>query len=136
MLFRSGLSFQDLIKQSASIPGLSPTNVLYGVMTDPAPTVTRVGISWHPIHELSLNSDWDDVFSTTSYYTGYDLLSHFRFGSALTLAGILQLRGGFADNNLCGGAGVLFGFFGLDYSFAVDPLSQSYDHYGQLKIAF
>ncbi len=131
-----GLSFQDLIKQSASIPNLSSSNVLYGVMTDPAPIVTRMGISWHPIHELSLNSDWDDVFSTTSYYSGYDLFSHFRFGSALTLAGILQLRGGFSDNNLNGGLGLMFGFIGLDYSFAVDQLSQSYNHYGLLKIVF
>jgi len=132
-----GLSFIDLIKASATIPNASVAgDILYGVITDPAPTVTKVGISWHPIHELSLNSDIDDVFSTTSYYTGLDFFSHMKFGAALTLAGIFQLRGGFSDNNFDGGAGVQLGFIGLDYSYAMDDLSYSYNHYGQLKIVF
>ena len=132
-----GLSFIDLIKASATIPNASVAgDILYGVITDPAPTVTKLGISWHPVHELSLNSDIDDVFSTTSYYTGLDFFSHFKFGAALSLAGILQLRGGFSDNNFDGGLGVQLGFFGLDYSYAMDDLSFSYNHYAQLKFIF
>jgi len=52
------------------------------------------------------------------------------------LAGILQLRGGFSDNNFDGGLGVQLGFFGLDYSYAMDDLSFSYNHYAQLKFIF
>jgi hypothetical protein len=126
-----------LIAASATIPNASvPGDILYGVVTDPAPTVTRLGLSWHPIHELSLNSDVDDVFSTTSYYTGLDVLSHFKFGAALSLASIFQLRGGFSDGNFDGGAGIQLGFIGLDYSYAMDNLSYSYNHYAQLKIVF
>jgi len=132
-----GLSFEDLIKQSATIPNASIAgDILYGIITDPAPTVTRIGLSWHPIHEISLNSDIDDVFSTTSYYTGYDYFSHFKFGAALTLAGILQLRGGYSDYNFSGGVGIQLGFIGLDYSYAMDDLSYTYNHYAQLKIVF
>jgi hypothetical protein len=132
-----GLSFQDLIKSLATIPNASVSDdVLYGVITDPAPTVTRIGLSWRPIHELSLNSDMDDVFSTTSYYTGLDIWSHFKFGAALSLVSIFQLRGGFSDGNFDGGAGIQLGFIGLDYSYAMDDLSYSYNHYAQLKIVF
>ncbi len=130
-----GLSFEDLLKASATIPNAAvTTDILYNVITDPAPTVTRIGLSWRPIHEFILNSDIDDVFSTTSYYTGLDLFSHFKFGTALTLAGIFQLRGGFAENNFSGGLGIQLGFLGLDYSYAVDELSDVYNHYGQLKL--
>jgi hypothetical protein len=132
----AGLSFQDFIKASLNKPIFSPGSAMEGMLSDSAPLVTRLGVSWHPIHEVSLNADVDDLFSTTSYYTNYDLFSHFRFGSALTLAGILQLRGGFANNNLAGGAGVMFGFLGVDYSYAMDDLSQSYNHYAQLRLAF
>jgi len=132
-----GLSFQDLIKSSATIPNASVSgDILYGVITDPAPTVTRVGLSWHPIHEISLNGDFDDVFTTTSYYSGLDFLSHGKVGAAITLAGILQLRGGFADGNFSGGAGIQLGFVGFDYSYAFDDLSYSYNHYGQFKLVF
>ncbi|HTA75905.1 MAG TPA: hypothetical protein VK791_01970 [bacterium] len=132
-----GLSFEDLLKSSATIPNSSvPGDVLYQVITDPAPTVTRIGVSWHPLHEFVLNGDMDDVFSTTSYYTGLDLFSHLKFGAALTLAGILQLRGGFGENNLSGGAGIQLGFVGLDYSYAMDELSYTYNHYAQFKLVF
>jgi len=132
-----GLSFEDLIKSSATIPNASVSgDILYSVITDPAPTVTRIGLSWHPIHEFVFNTDVDDVFSTTSYYTGYDILSHFKFGGALTLAAILQLRGGFEDDNFDGGFGIQLGFFGLDYSYAIDNLTYSYNHYAQVKLVF
>lgn len=132
-----GISFQDLISSSATIPNAAvPGDILYGVTTDPAPTVTNIGLSWHPIPQFVLNGDVDDFFSTTSYYTGEDFFSHFKFGSALTLANFLQLRGGFSDNHFVGGAGLQLGFFGLDYSYAMEDLTDAYNHYVQIKMIF
>jgi hypothetical protein len=132
-----GISFQDLIKQSATIPNtLTVGDIMYGVVTDPAPTVTNIGLSWHPIHEFVVNADLDDVFSTTSYYYGQDLFSHFKMGSSLTLAGILQLRGGLEYSNFVGGLGIQLGFLGLDYSYGIDPVTEAYNHYAQIKLVF
>lgn len=132
-----GISFQDLIKQSATIPNsLTMGDIMYGVVTDPAPTVTNIGLSWHPINEFVLNADLDDVFSTTSLYYGQDLFAHFKMGGSLNLAGILFLRGGLDVGNFVGGAGIQLGFLGLDYSYGIDPVTESYNHYGQLKLVF
>jgi len=133
-----GLSFTDLLApRTTTVPNATvSTDILYGVITDPAPTVTSVGISWHPIHEISLNGDLDDLFSTTSLYSGSDLLTHVKLGASLNLAGIIQLRGGFSDNNFAYGAGLQLGFIGVDGSYTMDQLSQTYNYYGQLKIVF
>jgi len=131
-----GLSFEDLIKASDTVPVTDATNPLYGFTTDSAPTVTRFGASWRPFKELSVNGDVDDLFSSTSYYTGSDFFSHIKIGSALTLAGILQLRGGFGDSNIAFGAGLSFLFLGLDYSYAADEVSHAVNHYGQFKMFF
>jgi hypothetical protein len=112
-----GISFQDLIKQSATSSNtLTMGDIMYGVITDPAPTVTNIGLSWHPIHEFVVNADLDDVFSTTSLYYNQDIFSHFKLGSSLDLAGIIRLRGGLDTGNFVGGFGLQLGFLGLDYS--------------------
>ncbi len=132
-----GISFQDLIKQSATISNtLTLGDIMYGATTDPAPTVTNIGLSWHPIHEFVVNADLDDVFSTTSLYYSQDIFSHFKLGSSLELAGILRFRGGLDTGNFVGGIGVQLGFLGLDYSYGIDPVTESYNHYGQLKLVF
>ena len=126
-----GLSAQDILHSSATI-NTQPGDPLYGIVTDPAPTVVAVGGSWHPIHGLSLNADLDDLFSNTSTYQGLDYFSHVKLGAAYNVLGFMQVRGGFSNNNLSAGVGVPF--LGLDYAFAVDDLSQSYNHYLQFKV--
>jgi hypothetical protein len=138
-----GISFQDLVK---TIDTLHLTDVGTGapitVVTDPAPTVTNIGLSWHPIPEFVLNADCEDLFSTTSLYPGmnfgpgYDFFGHMNFGGALTLAGILQLRGGFEYNNFVGGAGVQLGFLEFQGSYGIDPLTDAYNYYGQFQLLF
>jgi hypothetical protein len=132
-----GISFQDLIKQSATSSNTSTLgDIMYGVITDPAPTVTNLGLSWHPIHEFVVNADLDDVFSSTSLYYNQDIFSHFKLGSSVELAGIIRLRGGLDTGNFVGGVGLQLGFLGLDYSYGIDPVTEAYNHYGQLKLVF
>jgi hypothetical protein len=83
-----------------------------------------------------VNADLDDVFSTTSLYYNQDIFSHFKLGSSLELAGILRFRGGLDTGNFVGGVGLQLGFLGLDYSYGIDPVTEAYNHYGQLKLVF
>jgi hypothetical protein len=128
-----GLSAQDLLHSSAKI-NTQPGDPLYGVITDPAPTVVRFGASWHPIRVFVVEGDVDDLFSGSSFYQGLDITSHLKLGMAYDLAGLLELRGGISDSNLSAGVGIPF--LGINYAYAMDDLSQSYNHYIQLSAAF
>ena len=128
-----GASAQDLLHSSATIH-TQPGDPLYGIITDPAPTVIALGASWHPINPLILNADLDDLFSAASYYEGMSITSHAKLGAAFNVLGFLQLRGGVSNSNLSGGFGVPF--LGLDYAYAVDDLTQSYNHYLNFKVVF
>ena len=127
-----GASVEDLIHSTGNI-NAAATDPLYGIVTDSAPTVIRIGASWHPLHQVSLNADMDDLLSNSSTYQGLDLFSHAKIGASYNL-GILQLRGGFSNGNLAGGFGIAF--LGLDYAYAVDDLTQSYNHYISFKATF
>jgi hypothetical protein len=128
-----GASAQDLLHSSATIHTL-PGDPLYGIITDPAPTVITLGASWNPINPLILNADIDDLFSATSYYEGLDIASHAKLGAAFNVLGFLQLRGGVSNSNFGCGFGVPF--LGLDYAYAVDDLTQSYNHYLNFQVVF
>ncbi len=121
-----GASAEDLLHTSATIT-TQPGDPLYGIITDPAPTVIALGASWHPLDPIILNADLDDLFSATSYYEGMDIFSHTKLGAAFNLLGFLQLRGGVSNSNLSFGFGVPF--MGLNYAYAEDDLTQSYNHY-------
>jgi hypothetical protein len=127
-----GASATDLLHSTATL-NTSPGDPLYGLVTDSAPTVVRVGASCKVISELTVNADYDDLFSNTSYFQGLDAFSHVDFGFNYNLWGILQLRGGFTNDNFCGGLGLPLG---IQYAFAVDNLTQSYNHYLQFDVAF
>ncbi len=128
-----GASAEDLLHSSATI-ATQPGDPLYGIITDPAPTVITLGASWHPLSPLVLNADLDDLFSSTSYYEGMSIAAHAKLGAALNVLGFLQLRGGVSNSNLSGGFGVPF--LGLDYAYAVDDLTQSYNHYLNFGVTF
>jgi hypothetical protein len=131
-----GLAATDILHSSGTInthPG-DPLNPAGGsVVIDPAPTVVRAGFSWKATRDLTVNGDADDLFNQTSYYEGLGYLSHVDFGFNYNLGGILQLRGGVTNSNLCGGLGLPLG---IQYAFAVDNLTQSYNHYLQFDLAF
>ncbi len=127
-----GASATDLLHSTATL-NTSPGDPLYGMVTDPAPTDVRIGASYKPIRELTVNADIDDLLGDTSYYEGLDAFSHVDFGFNYNLWGILQLRGGVTNDNLCGGLGLPLG---IQYAFAVDTLTQSYNHYLQFDVAF
>lgn len=127
-----GASATDLLHSTATL-NTNPGDPLYGMVTDPAPTVVRVGASCKVLKELTVNADIDDLFGNTSYYDGLDAFSHVDLGFNYDLLGILQLRGGITNDNLCGGVGLPLG---IQYAFAVDNLTQSYNHYLQFDVAF
>jgi len=127
-----GVAATDILHNTATLD-TSSNDPLYGVITDPAPTVIRVGASYKPIRQLTLNCDVDDLFSNTSYFQGLGFGSHMDFGFNYDLWNILQLRGGLTNGNLCGGLGLPLG---IQYAFAVDNLTQSYNHYLQFDVAF
>lgn len=126
-----GISALDLLHSTATI-NAPVGDPLYGIVTDPAPTVVTAGVSWHPIHALSLNADMDDIFSNTSTYEGLAYTAHLKLGAAYNVLGFLQVRGGFSNNNLSAGLGIPF--LGIDYAYAVDDLTQDYTHYLQFKV--
>ncbi len=121
-----GASALDLLHSSATI-NTSPGDPLYGIVTDPAPTVIALGASWHLCRQLTLNADLDDLFSSTSYYQGMDITSHAKLGASYNLLGVFILRGGVSNSDLSGGLGIPI--LGLDYAYAKDDLTQSYNHY-------
>ncbi len=127
-----GVAATDLLHSSGVLntnPG-DPLNQNGGPVTiDPAPTVIRTGVCWRVNRDLTLDADVNDLFNSTSYYVGLGFLDHVDFGFNYNLWGILQLRGGVTNGNLCGGLGLPLG---IQYAFAVDNLSQSYNHYLQL----
>lgn len=131
-----GLAATDILHSSGSIntqPG-DPLNPAGGaVVIDPAPTVVRAGASWKVTRDFTVNGDADDLFNQTSYYEGLGYLAHLDFGFNYNLGGILQLRGGVTNSNLCGGLGLPLG---IQYAFAVDNLTQTYNHYLQFDLAF
>lgn len=127
-----GVSATDLLHSTATL-NTQPNDPLYGLVTDSAPTVVRIGASCKVIKALTVNADYDDLFSNTSYYQGLDAFSHFDFGFNYDLGGIVQLRGGLTNDNLCGGVGLPLG---IQYAFSVDNLTQSYNHYLQFDVAF
>jgi|GEM_PF-2001461 len=131
-----GIAATDFLHSSGTIqthPG-DPLNPAGGtVVIDPAPTVVRAGASWKVMRDLTVNGDVDDLFNDTSYYEGLGYLSHLDFGFNYNFLGILQLRGGITNGNLCGGLGLPLG---IQYAFAVDNLTQSYNHYLQFDLAF
>ena len=127
-----GLSAQDLVHSTGGYLNTQKPDPLYQVNIDPAPTVVDFGASWHPIHFLSINADMDDLLSDTSTYQGLSFLSHFDLGVGYNILGFLQVRGGFTNNNLSAGVGIPF--LGLNYAYAVDNLTQSYDHYLQFQL--
>ena len=130
-----GLSVLDLFHSSATVEG--PTGSLVNnFLTDPAPTMVSLSASWHPLPALRVNGEVDDLFSSSSLYLGNDDASKIKLGADYTLGGILNLRTGFGDQNFSLGAGLLLGFFGLDYSYGIDDLSQSYNHYAQMRVVF
>ncbi len=96
--------------------------------------MVTLGASWRPFRELTLNADLDDLFSNTALYEGMDITSHGKLGAAFNLVGLLQLRGGLSNSNLSGGLGIPF--LGLNYAYAVDDLTQSYNHYLSFTAAF
>lgn len=127
-----GASATDLLHNTASLD-TNTGDPLYGVVTDPAPTDIRVGASFKPIRELTLNCDLDDLLNNTTYYQGLNYLYHVDFGFNYNLIYLLQLRGGVTNGNLCGGIGFLQF---LQYAYAVNSLTQSYNHYLQFDLAF
>jgi hypothetical protein len=127
-----GACATDLLHSTATLKTQS-NDPLYGLVTDSAPTVVRVGASYKPLKELTVNADIDDLLGNTSYYQGLDAFSHVDFGFNYNLGGILQLRGGITNDNLCCGVGLPLG---IQYAFAVDNLTQSYNHYLQFDVAF
>jgi hypothetical protein len=131
-----GIAATDILHSSGAIqthPG-DPLNSTGGTaVIDPAPTVVQAGASWKVVRDLTVNCDVADLFNDTSYYEGLGYLSHLDFGFNYNLIGILQLRGGMTNSNLCGGLGLPLG---IQYAFAVDTLTQSYNHYLQFDLAF
>jgi len=130
-----GLSLLDLFHAGASLNASSGSQ-LAGVVTDPAPTIVRLGASWHMVPDLRVNLDIDDIFGDTSFYDGSHSFGRFKFGAGYKALGFLTLRAGFGNDHLAGGIGVLAGFFGLDYTYAADDLSQSFNHYAQMRLVF
>jgi len=130
-----GLSVLDLFHSSGTVTG--PTGSLTNnFMTDPAPTVVSLGASFHPAPGLRVNGEVDDLFSSTSLYDGNNSASKIKLGADYSLAGFFNVRAGFGDQNFSFGAGLMAGFFGLNYSYGVDDLSQAYNHYAQLSFVF
>ncbi len=130
-----GLSLQDLFHQAATID-TPPGSLMSSFDTDSAPLVARIGASWHPVPGLRVNADVDDLFASTTYYTASNGFSRFKLGASYSLIKQVQLRAGFGNQALSGGLGLAFGFFGLDYSYGSDDLSQSYNHYLQTRFVF
>lgn len=127
-----GIAATDILHNTATLD-TAPTDPLYGMVTDSAPTVIRIGASCKPIRELTVNCDVDDLFSNTSYFQGQGIGNHLDFGFNYDLAGIIQLRGGVTNGNLCGGLGLPLG---IQYAYSTDNLTQSYNHYLQFDVAF
>lgn len=129
------LVFQDLLHEAATI-SVEPGDILYGLKTDAAPIVVRLGGSWHAVPGLRVNADIDDIFSSTSFYTGTHGAGRIKFGVGYSPIDFLQLRAGFGNEHLSAGLGVLAGFFGLDYTYGADDLSQRPNHYAQMRFVF
>lgn len=130
-----GLSILDLFHQGAN-EASDPNTLMAGFMTDPAPTMVNLSTSWHPIPDLRVNGEVDDIFTSSTLYTGNNSASRIKLGATYTLAGFFIPRLGFGNQNLSVGVGLLAGFFGLDYSYAVDDVSQAYNHYAQIRLVF
>jgi hypothetical protein len=105
-------------------------------MSDPAPTMVNLSASFHPAPGLRVNGEVDDILSSSTLYDGNNSASRIKLGASYSLAGFFTPRLGFANQNLSLGFGVLAGFFGLDYSYAADEISQAYNHYGQISLVF
>jgi len=127
-----GLAATDILHSTGTLntnPG-DPLSQNGGpVVIDPAPAMVTAGLSFKPNRDLTLNADIEDMFSGSSDYQGLSFLYHLNFGFNYNLLGIFQLRGGVTNGNLCGGLGLPMG---IQYAFAVDNLTQSYNHYLQL----
>jgi hypothetical protein len=78
----------------------------------------------------------DDIFSASTLYTGSYGASRIKLGADYTLGGFFNARVGFGDQDFSAGAGIMAGFFGLNYSYGMDDLSQSYNHYAQMSFVF
>jgi hypothetical protein len=130
-----GLSILDLFHQGAT-EAADPSSLLAGFMSDPAPTMVNLSASWHPIPDLRVNGEVDDLFTSSTLYSGNNGASRIKLGASYSLAGFFIPRVGFGDQNFSVGVGLLAGFFGLDYSYAADDISQSYNHYAQLRLVF
>lgn len=130
-----GLSIQDLFHAGANVPAASDS-LLAGFVSDPAPTMVALSASWHPAPGLRVNGEVDDLFSSSTLYDGKNGASRIRMGAAYTLGGFFNVRAGFGDQNIGLGAGIMAGFFGLDYSYGADTLSQSMNHYAQMRFVF
>lgn len=130
-----GLSVLDLLHSSATVTGPAGS-LVNNFLTDPAPTMVSLSASWHPLPALRVNGEVDDIFSSSSLYDGNNGASKIKLGADYTLAGFLNLRTGFGDQNFSAGLGLMAGFFGLDYSYGIDDLSQSYNHYAQMRLVF
>ena len=98
--------------------------------------MVSLSASWHPAPGLRVNGEVDDIFSSSTLYDENASASRIRLGASYSALGIFNLRAGFGDQNLSGGLGLTAGFFGLDYSYGVDTLSQAYNHYVQTKFVF
>jgi hypothetical protein len=130
-----GLSVLDLFHQGAT--ETAPANsLLAGFMSDPAPTMVNLSVSYHPAPGLRVNGEVDDLFSDSSLYTGNNSASRIKLGANYNLAGFFNTRLGFGNQNLSFGAGITAGFFLLDYSYAADEISQAYNHYAQMQFVF
>ncbi len=130
-----GFSVQDAFHQSSTV-SLPPGTLLDGFPTDPAPTVVRVGASCHPFPNLRVNADVDDIFCATTLYSGTNGISRLKLGAGYAPLPWLQLRGGFGDQALSAGLGIVLAVFGLDYSYATDDVSQAANHYAQMRLIF
>jgi hypothetical protein len=130
-----GLSIQDLLHQGASIKAV-PGSLVDNFMTDPAPTVVNLSVSYHPLPGLRVNGEVDDLLSDTSFYADPYGASRIKLGASYFPVSFLNLRAGFGDQNLSAGLGFIAGIFGFDYSYGVDDLSQSYNHYVQMRFVF
>jgi hypothetical protein len=130
-----GLSILDLLHQGATV-NAPAGSLVDNFMTDPAPTMVSLSTSWHPLPGLRVNGEVDDLFSTSSLYDGVNGASKIKLGADYTMGGFFNVRTGFGDQNFSVGAGLMAGFFGLDYSYGADDLSQSYNHYLQTRFVF
>ncbi len=130
-----GLSVLDLFHQGAAV-NAEAGSLVDSFMTDPAPTMVNVSASYHPLPGLRVNGEVDDLFSASSLYTGANGASRIKLGAGYSPWKFANLRVGFGDQNFSAGLGILAGFFGLDYSYGVDDLSQSYNHYAQMRFVF